>query len=36
MDAISNPDMLLIIPVKIEIIRELKKDSKNFSLIKDK
>ena len=25
-----------IIPVVIEIIRELKKDSKNFSLIKDK
>ena len=36
MDEIINPDILTIIPVVIEIIRELKKDSKNFSLIKDK
>ena len=36
MDEIINPDILTIIPVVIEIIIELKKDSKNFSLIKDK
>ena len=35
-DEIINPDKLTIIPVVIEIMRELKKDSKNFSLIKDK